>query len=60
MNNEQFQQFMESAEAPIFNSSIKSLTPYKDNNVYSKGDDTFDEFDYKEEELEELEKTIKS
>ncbi|CAG8827504.1 12927_t:CDS:2, partial [Gigaspora margarita] len=43
------------AEVPISNSGIESLTPYKNVDVYSEGGDTFDEFDYEEEELEDLE-----
>ncbi|CAG8802626.1 44472_t:CDS:2, partial [Gigaspora margarita] len=42
-------------EVPISNSGIESLIPYEDVDVYSESGDTFDEFDYKEEELEDLE-----
>ncbi|CAG8686015.1 1451_t:CDS:2, partial [Gigaspora margarita] len=42
-------------KVPISNSGIKSLTPYEDIDVYSESGDTFDEFDYEEEELEDLE-----
>ncbi|CAG8845343.1 23006_t:CDS:2, partial [Gigaspora margarita] len=41
-------------EVLISNSGIESLTLYEDVDVYSEGGDTFDEFDYEEEELEEL------